>query len=110
MTGKDTIAPTFQATIYVAGDFAVAKQICRRFCIDVGLCVTVTETDFIYTGGEEKGVVVGLVNYPRFPATNADIFETARSLAEKLRSELCQHSYMIVTADQTVWNTTRARG
>lgn len=43
------------------------KQLCQKHVDKIGLCVTVTETDYIYTNGSEKGVIVGLINYPRFP-------------------------------------------
>lgn len=99
-------APTFTATIYIAGDLATARQVCREFCL-VGLCVTVESTEFIYTGGAEAGVRVGLLNYPRFPADPSLILAHARTLADLLRESLCQHSWLIVTPDQTIWNSTR---
>lgn len=50
MTHK--VEATFWATIYIAGDAEHAKQVCRDFCLAVGLCVTVTPTTFIYSGGK----------------------------------------------------------
>ncbi|GJE77200.1 hypothetical protein [Methylorubrum suomiense] len=99
-------APTFTATIYIAGDIATARQACRDFCM-AGLCVTVEPTEFIYKGGAETGVRVGLLNYPRFPAEPSDILGKARALADLLRERLCQHSWLIVTPDETIWNSTR---
>lgn len=100
---------SFTASIYMAGDIAQAKQVCREFCLDVGLCVTVTPTTFIYTGGEEEGFIVGLINYPRFPALPQDITDKAQALAEFLRQRLFQHSYCIVGCGggRTIWNSTR---
>jgi hypothetical protein len=34
---------------------------------DLG-CVTVTRTKFYYVNGWERGVIIGLINYPRFPS------------------------------------------
>lgn len=100
-------APTFWATIFMSGPIEQAKQICRQYCLDVGLCVTIEPTLYIYTGGEESGFRVGLINYPRFPASPALLQSHAEELAEKLRDALCQHSYTIMTPKATVWNTSR---
>jgi len=92
---------SYPVTIFIAGDASVAKNICREFCDDVGLCVTVTSTTYIYTGGEEDGVIVGLINYPRFPSKPEDIVEKAELLARKLLTGLKQQSYSIQTTDKT---------
>ncbi len=97
------IAPTIRYDIFMAGDIGQAKQVCREYCFAVGLCVTVEPVDFIYTGGEEAGFRVGLINYPRFPSNTADIEAHATNLAEALMRRLCQHSHSIVGPDQTRW-------
>lgn len=99
-------AATFTATIYIAGDFTTAKHICREFCM-TGLCVTVEPTTFVYTGGAEEGVRVGLLNYPRFPCEPGDLLARARQLADDLRDGLCQHSWSIVTPTETIWSSRR---
>lgn len=99
--------PTFWAHIYIAGDIAHARQACREYCLAVGLCVTIEPLEFIYTGGEEAGIRVGLINYPRFPSDPPQIKEKATALAGLLKTRLCQHSYSIVTPDETVWHSTR---
>lgn len=48
-----TTATTVRFDIFIAGDLAQAKQICRQFCFDVGLCVAVEAVSFIYTGGRK---------------------------------------------------------
>lgn len=98
-----TIAPSIRYDIFIAGDLAQAKQVCRKYCFEVGLCVTVEPVTYIYTGGEEEGVRIGLINYPRFPSTGEEIQKKARSLADLLMHRLCQHSYSIVGPDQTEW-------
>lgn len=87
----------------MAGDLAAAKQVCREFCFAVGLCVHVEPLTYIYTGGEEEGFKVGLINYPRFPKTVDEIEVTASQLAELLMLRLCQHSYSIVGPEVTAW-------
>lgn len=101
------IEKTIRFDIFIAGDLAVARSTCRRFCT-VGLCVTVEPVEFIYTGGAEAGVRVGLINYPRFPTTKEALFSAALDLATKLRADLCQHSFSIVGPDETVWDSLRA--
>lgn len=73
--------PTHWARIYIAGPIDVAKQIIRE-----GLCATITPTDYIYTGGEEAGIVVGLIDYPRFPKPVDEITNRAVDLGHKLRA------------------------
>jgi hypothetical protein len=88
---KHEKATSLDYTIYIAGDLEQAKQTCREWCMRVGGCVTVEPVAYIYTGGEETGVRVGFINYPRFPATE-DI----------LRSRACD-SYSIVGPRETEW-------
>ena len=98
---KTETAPTIRFDIFIAGDLAVATQICREYCMAVGLCVTVEPVQYIYTGGEESGVRIGLINYPRFPSTHDEMREKVRRLAESLVVGLCQHSYSIVGPNET---------
>lgn len=99
--------PSYPVTIYVAGDLTTAKQVCRTFCYRIGLCVFIHGGDYIYTGGEEAGVSVGLINYPRFPAEPAAIREKAFNLANCLRATLCQHSWTVETPENTYYNSLR---
>tara|TARA_R100000365_G_C2748614_1_gene80766 strand:- start:11996 stop:12313 length:318 start_codon:yes stop_codon:yes gene_type:complete len=102
-----TSSESHTVTIYIAGDLAEAKTTCRNFCFEVGLCVTVEPTSFIYTGGEEAGVRVGLINYPRFPSSPEEINGKAFALADRLMRDLCQHSYSVVTPTETHWHSRR---
>ena len=105
MTEKES--PTFYARIYLSGPIDVAKQVIRAECMREGLCVTVEPTAFIYSGGEEGGYVVGLLNYPRFPTTPAALFERAQRLALALLNATYQHSALVVTPLTTTWFTQR---
>lgn len=98
---------THRFDIFIAGDIGRAKQICREHCMAAGLCVTIEAVDYIYTGGEESGVRVGLINYPRFPVTHDELLNKARELAEKLMHGLCQHSYSVVGMHMTEWYSRR---
>lgn len=74
-----------------------------------GLCVTVTPTTFIFTGGEESGAAVGLINYPRFSSENSEksvIEDHAIALAALLMTRCCQRSCTVVTtgtSGNAVW-------
>jgi hypothetical protein len=97
------VSAAIRFDIFMAGDIAQAKQVCREYCFAVGLCVTVEPCDFIYTGGEEVGFRVGLINYPRFPTDEASLHQRASELADLLMKRLCQHSYSIVGPRETEW-------
>jgi len=97
-----TEAPTYSVDIFIAGDRAAAVSACREFCME-GLCVTITDADFVYTGGMETGIRVGLINYPRFPKPSEHIYNCAENLARFLIQRLFQQSCSIVTPDKTVW-------
>lgn len=101
MTRKE--CPSYPISIFIAGSAWEAETICRDYCDAAGFCVTVTGTTYCYTGGEEAGVIVGLINYPRFPAKPAQLWGHAEALAERLRAGLEQDSYSIQAPDRTVW-------
>jgi len=99
---------SYPVSIFIAGSPSQARSICAEHCDKVGLCVTVTETDYVYTGGVEGGVIVGLINYPRFPAEPREIWNRAEALGHKLREGLFQESFTIQAPDKTVWFSWRA--
>jgi len=96
-------APSYRFDIFIAGDVQVAKQTCRQFCFSEGLCVTVEPVAYVYTGGEEAGVRIGLINYPRFPVELEALRNTAHKLASNLMEDLYQHSYTVAGPDKTQW-------
>jgi hypothetical protein len=98
---------TYVVRLYLSGPIEVAKQTLRSECMREGLCVTIEPTHFIYTGGEEAGYVVGLLNYPRFPCDPGALVERARSLMEVLLTNTHQHSALMVTPDMSEWITKR---
>ena len=101
-------AATHWARIYMSGPIEVAKQIIRAECLREGLCVTVEPTTFIYTGGEESGYAVGLLNYPRFPCEDATLTARAYDLMMLLLNGTHQHSALLVTPEKTEWVSKRA--
>lgn len=100
---KHTYSHTHRATICVSGPANEIEQSCRKFCLAIGLCVTVTPTKFIFSGGEETGVEIGLLNYPRFPKDGEEIDQLAISLATLILERTFQRTALVVTPDQTTW-------
>jgi len=94
---------SYPVSIFIAGRASDIEDMCRTYCDEVGMCVTATPTCFIYTGGEEQGYIVGLINYPRFPMTPEKIWDHAEKLAARLCDEASQQSYTIQSPDRTVW-------
>lgn len=104
------VVSTFTATIYVGlkerdSGFVHSpdeiEAVCQKYCDELGLCVTVTPTRFIYTDGSEPGAAVGLINYPRFPSSAGEIMEHAIGLASLLRESLGQNRVSVVFPHET---------
>jgi len=94
-------------TLYLSGPIEDAKRWLRAECLRQGLCVTIEPTTFIYTGGEETGYRVGLLNYPRFPCSPQDLQARAEFIALGLLDATSQHSALMVTPAVTYWFTKR---
>jgi len=99
---KRVEVPSYPVSIFIAGKASDIEDMCRTYCDEVGFCVTCTPTSYVYTGGEETGYIIGLINYPRFPMTPEQIWDHAAALAERLRNEASQDSYTIQAPDKTV--------
>ncbi len=94
---------TLNVKIFMAGNYELARQICNNFCFNFGCCVTISPTQYIYSGGEEAGFVVGLINYPRFPRTYIELYNKALELALGLRESLNQDSFTIQGTNGTTF-------
>lgn len=98
---------TYQVEIHIAGNADDCRRACRAFCNLVGLCVSVTEQDFIYEGGSESGVMVRLIQYPKYEKSEEEIWKEGYSLARLLRDAMCQDSFLICDSEKTEWNSHR---
>ena len=106
-----TTLPPFQVQIWVGlketdtgevSDLSVIENICQEHCDDIGDCVTVTKTKYIYSDGNEPGAVIGWISYPRFPRTIDEVKKRAINLAEKLMEELHQKRVTITTPTESI--------
>jgi len=105
------ISNTFTAQIFVGfkcmdtgkeSTLQDAEKICQDYVNDIGLCVSTVPTRFIYTKGNENGVCVTLINYPRYPESSYEIKERALVLAEKLKTNLDQNRVSVVFPSETL--------
>lgn len=93
----------YSVRIFIAGDLDIIKQTCRDYCYQIGLCVTVTPTSYIYTGGEESGAIIELINYARFPKETTTIWNQAIELGQEIMIKACQTSYTVQDNEYSQW-------
>lgn len=105
------ISKTYTANVYVGlrggyTDFyhtsADAATVIKEFCIERQTGVTVTPTHFYYVNGDEPGLIIGFISYPRFPKSNDKIKLDALELARRLKVKLHQERVSIVLPDETI--------
>lgn len=104
------IEPTFTATIYVGAkehyDGKIhtqkeAQQVLQKYCNNTSCCITLDITQYIYKDGYESGFVIGLINYPRFPANKVEITKKALEIAELFLKKFNQYRISVVCSDKT---------
>ena len=102
---------TYEARIYVGlrigyskkiHTLNIAYKICQDYCNKIGFCVTFTETQFIYKSGKEPGLIIGIINYPRFPKEEYKLNEHALTIAGLLLNKLEQNRISIVFKNKTI--------
>lgn len=102
---RDNTVLTWQAQIfcglrvgYTEEVFSIEKvyEICQKYTNEIGWCVTVTPTKFIYKNGSEPGVIIGVIQYPRFSLSEEELRGRTITLAEILLVELGQFRISIV--------------
>lgn len=81
---------------------SVLKDSVQAYVDEVGLCATFTDTQFIYPGGREPGLKIGLINYPRFPKPNTYVKAQAITIASRLMVLAKQQRVTVVCTDETI--------
>ena len=94
--------------IYIAGDKNLARQVLQEYVM-CGACVSISDEEYIYTMGNEAGIVVNLINYPRFPKTESQLLSQAIELGELLIEKLHQGSCTIVDYNGKSYFTSRRK-
>jgi len=95
--------PAWWAWIYVAGDIDTVRHKCRELTFPQGLCLTIEPVDYVYAGGCEAGVRVGLIQYPPFPEHENDLMRMAESVGIAVAEASYQWSFTIVTKNDCVY-------
>lgn len=98
-----TTCATFAVTLFMAGDYAHAKQLVNRWVADNPMCFSMVPVDYVYTFGCEAGFRLDAINYPRFPTDEATKRAMVEALAEHLMIELNQGSYTIQGTAETTF-------
>lgn len=113
---RQTTVDTFWANIFVGRKntktgmihhIDKARELCSDYVNSVGLCVTFTPTEYIYSDSDkedtgEPGFVVGLINYPRFPSEPHIIRRRTMELARILKKAMEQHRVTVMFSDITI--------
>ena len=89
--------------LWIAGSASRAEEALGEWCRLNGACFSITPCTYVYSGGQEEGVEVGLINYPRFPKNRSEMLQRMRQVGELLCVRLNQRSYTIDDGHTTEW-------
>ena len=85
------------------------REVLQDYVNNNKFCVTITPTEFIYTSnlkksvnGNEQGVIIGIMNYPRFPLERKTLEQKAEEIALLCKERFKQNKISIVYPDRTV--------
>lgn len=98
-----------ERTEYIEHTLKECEDICQEYCNDVGLCVSVTTTKYIYTKGNECGAIIGLIQYPRFPLDEYQLKKYTLELGQTLMKSLGQFRVTINFNDEVVMLTNNTK-
>jgi len=82
-------------------DVETVRMVIDKYINEHKVCVTITPTEFRYVAGWEPGVVVGLIQYPRFPVKESVLLEHAKNIAIQLKKILDQFRVTITSPKWT---------
>ncbi len=88
--------PTFRCVIEIAGDLRTIRQVCRRYCLKVALCLKVSAADFLCAARADRGASVTLWGCPRVPLSAEQVREFALELARRLLHGCCQETVSVL--------------
>lgn len=90
---------SYWVKLYVGGPLTFIEQCCREHVLS-GLCVTIKENKYIYTMGEETGVEIEFINYPKYPDSPESIWDSAMTLGQTIVERCHQGSFTIMDPDK----------
>lgn len=100
---QDKSCETWWANIFVAGNYEIAEMVCRKHTFPSGLCVTIERTEYFFGGGSEKGVRIGLIQYPPFQEPVSTLINKAVALGKSASEANYQFSFTIVMPERTLF-------
>lgn len=102
---------TFEAKIYIGlregytgSELSLqeAEDIIRSFIEEFRFGITITPTKFMYPGEKENGLILGIINYPRFPDTEYELTKKTLNLAKYCLNAFKQYRCSVVFPNETV--------
>ena len=72
-------------------NIADVAKVLKEWCVKTESAVSITKTEFIYPHGEEPGLILGFINYPRFPLSKAEIKNRTLELGSLLMKKFNQY-------------------
>ena len=102
-----SVCPSWTITLYIGGNADEVTRLLACKAAEIGACWSVEPTEFVYSGGREKGVIVRRIAYARFPSdADAAMLEMGR-LGEMLARETGQGSFSVVGPDLSAFMSRR---
>lgn len=100
---------TWTGYIYIAGDYDITLHKLRDYCYPSGSCFTIEKCDYVYAGGVESGLKIGLIQYPPFPEDEQFLLDKCVEVGVILSELNFQWSFSVVTSDNTVYMSRRRK-
>lgn len=101
------VCPSWTVTLYIGGEVDEVVRLLARQASEKGACWSVEPTEFVYSGGREKGVIVRQIAYARFPSDPDDAMHEMEALGEMLARVTGQGSFSVVGPSESVFMSRR---
>lgn len=90
-------------SIYCTGDKARLYAAVQETIDAIGLCVSIFPCDYLFTGGQESGYEIRLINYPRLPFDMDTMMAKAGHVAQAVFTVNPKGSLTIVAPHETIF-------
>jgi len=107
---REMICDTYEIKIYVGlkehydgivHDSKEVKKLLFNYVNVDKIALSITELSFVYPVGGEPGVMIGIINYPRYPLKEEELRAKAFKIAKLCMNEFHQERVSIVTRNKT---------
>ena len=100
-------ADAHTVVIYIAGEYSLAKHELVKICSSMGACFGIQPMEYIYSGGQELGLAITLINYARFSKEKTALDEFSFEVAKSLMIAMGQGSCSVITPNNSFFLTRR---